>query len=269
MARSPVLANILNLVDAAVEELPIEKQFLNDLVASIEKTEEKSVRKPSQSYKPSSLHCIRNMYFQITGSDMAGERATSELIGICESGTDRHERIQNAVAEMSNNNIDCEYVDVQKYIEEKHADGKLLDLGVIERQGNEVKLYNSTFNMRFLCDGIIRYKGRYYILEIKTETANKFWDRKEVNPDHILQGIAYALNFDINKVIFLYESRDTCAKKTFMLTVTDKMKQDLAGKISECDDYVARLTVPPKPTDISRKYCGYCGYATLCKKYEG
>ena len=268
MARSPVLANILNLVDAAVEELPVEKQFLNDLVASIELTDEKEKRMPSRSYKPSSLHCIRNMYYQVMGAEMKGERATSELIGICESGTDRHERIQNAVAEMSNNNIDCEYVDVQKYIEDKHANGQLLDLSVIERQGNEVKLYNSTFNMRFLCDGIIRYKGRYYILEIKTETANKFWDRMDVNPDHILQGTAYALNFDINKVIFLYESRDTCSKKTFMLNVTDKMKQDLAGKILECEDYVKILKVPPKPANLSKKACAYCSYSELCRRDE-
>lgn len=268
MARSPVLANILNLVDAAVEELPVERQFLNDLVASIERTEEKNLRKPTPSYKPSSLHCIRNMYYQLTGAEVKNERATSELIGICESGTDRHERIQNAIAEMSNNGIDCEYIDVQKYIEEQHQLGRLLDLEVIERQGNEVKLYNKTFNMRFLCDGIIKYKGRHYILEIKTETATKFWDRNDVNPDHVLQGTAYALNFDINKVIFLYESRDTCAKKTFMLNVTDKMKQDLAGKISECDDYISQFKVPPKPTDISKKYCGYCNYANLCKGCE-
>ena len=127
MARSPVLANVLNLVDAAVEELPIERQFLNDLVASIEITDMKGQRKPTPSYKPSSLHCIRNMYFQITGAELEGERATSELIGICESGTDRHERIQNAVAEMSNNGIDCEYIDVQEYIETKHKEGQLLE----------------------------------------------------------------------------------------------------------------------------------------------
>ena len=63
MARSQALKNVLNLIDAAVEELPIEKQFLNDLKASIELQDEKNRRKPSKSYKPSSLHCIRNMYF--------------------------------------------------------------------------------------------------------------------------------------------------------------------------------------------------------------
>lgn len=265
MARSQVLNNIMNLIDIAREELPVEKQFLCDLQASIEKQDEKNSRKPSNTYKPSSLHCIRNMYFQITGAELKGERATSELVGICESGTDRHERIQNAISMMKDTGIDCEYLNVGDFVKEQQSKGRLLDLTVVAQQGNETKLYNKALNMSFLCDGIIKYKGYYYILEIKTESANKFWDRKDVNPDHVLQGTAYALNFDINQVIFLYECRDTCNKKVFMLRVTDDMKQALAGKITECDDYVKSFTVPPKPSNVSQRTCGYCNYSELCK----
>ena len=260
MAKSQALINVLNLVDAAKEELPVEQQFLNDLKASIEIQDEKGSRKPSKSYKPSSLHCIRNMYFQITGADAEGERATSELVGICESGTDRHDRIQKAVMAMKKSGIDCEYINVADYVIEKG----LTDLEVVSQQGNETKLYNKVLNMSFLCDGIILYKGKYYILEIKTETSNKFWDRQNVNPDHILQGTAYSLNLEIDNVLFLYECRDNCSKKAYMLNVTDKMKQDLVGKITECDGYVSRMIAPPKPEDISKKACAYCGYSKLC-----
>ena len=261
MPRSRALLNVLNLVDASVEELPVELQFLNDLKASIELTDSKGERKPSRSYKPSSLHCIRNMYYQVTGADCEGERATSELIGICESGTDRHDRIQKACMAMKDNNIDCEYINVAEFVIER----KLVDLEVVSQQGNETKLFNKKLNISFLCDGIIRYKKKYYILEIKTETSNKFWDRKDVNPDHILQGTAYSLNLGIDDVLFLYECRDNCAKKAFMLHVTDKMKQDLVGKITECDSYVNMMVCPPKPEDISKKACSYCNYSELCK----
>lgn len=266
MARSQALKNVLNLIDAAVEELPIEKQFLNDLKASIELQDEKNSRKPSKSYKPSSLHCIRNMYFQITGAEVEGDRANSELVGICESGSDRHERIQRAVIHMKDNGMDCEYINVGDYIDSRQEAGKLLNLKVVSQMGNETKIYNEELNMSFLCDGIIRYKGEYYILEIKTEVSNKFWDRKGVNPDHILQGTAYSLNLGIDKVLFLYECRDNCSKKAFMLKVTDKMKHDLVGKITECDGYVARLIPPPKPEGLSKKTCSYCGYSELCKR---
>lgn len=266
MARSQALKNVLNLVDAATEELPVEKQFLLDLKASIELQDTKNARKPSLSYKPSSLHCIRNMYFQVTGADAEADRATSELVGICESGTDRHERIQNAVIAMKENGIDCEYVNVGEYVKNKQANGELLDLEVVSQNGNETKLFNHALKMSFLCDGVIKYHGNYYILEIKTETSNKFWDRSDVNPDHILQGTAYCVNLGLDKVVFLYECRDNCAKKTFMLNVSQKMKQDLVGKITECDGYVERLIPPPKPEDLSKKACAYCSYANLCKR---
>ena len=44
------------------------------------------------------------------------------------------------------------------------------------------------------------------------------------------------------------------------------MKQDLVGKITECDGYVDRMIAPPKPEDISKKACAYCGYADLCRR---
>jgi CRISPR/Cas system-associated exonuclease Cas4 (RecB family) len=264
MARSKALLNVLNLVDAASSDMPIEKQFLNDLKASIEKQDAKNSRPPSKTYKPSSMHCIRNMYFQVTGAKGSSESATSELVGICESGSDRHERIQQYVCDMKENNIDCEYVNVADYVKSHNLDY----LNIVSQQGYETKLYYPELNMSFLCDGIIRYKGKYYILEIKTETSNKFWDRKDVNPDHILQGTAYSLAFGINEVLFLYECRDNCSKKAFMLNVTDDMRMDLAGKITNCDSYVKSGKIPPKPADITKKACAYCGYCELCNRSE-
>lgn len=259
--RSKALINVLNLVDAVNEELPIEQQFLNDLKASIEKQDEKQARKPSKSYKPSSMHCIRNMYFQVTGAESRSERASSELVGICESGTDRHERIQQAVTDMKATGIDCEYVNVGEYVK-SHG---LNYLNVVKQSGYETKLFYPDLNMSFLCDGIIRYKGKYYILEIKTETSNKFWNQEGVMPEHYLQGTAYSVALGINHVLFLYECRDNCAKKAFMLEVTDDMKNDLVGKITECDGYVKRMIPPPKPQDATKKMCAYCGYSELCK----
>lgn len=260
MARSQALLNVLKL--ASVEELPIEQQFLNDLRASIELEEVKNSRMPSQTYKPSSMHCIRNMYYQVTGVEGKADRSSCELVGICESGTDRHERLQEAVMSMKNNNIDCEYVNVADYVREH----KLDYLEIVSQQGNETKLFHKDLNISFLCDGIIRYKNHYYILEIKTETSSKFWDRQGVNPDHILQGTAYSEALKIPEVIFLYECRDNCSKKTFKLDVTDEMRKSLVDKIKECDTYVNSTLVPPKPTLLSKSACAYCNYSERCKQ---
>lgn len=262
MARSESLKRLFNIVDAATEELPVEQAFLNDLRTSIEMDDVKYSRKPSKSYKPSSMNCIRNMYYQVTGAETEEENgSSSELIGICESGTDRHDRIQKAVMRMKENDLDCEYIDVGSFVESRGLDY----LDIVSKQGNETKLFNRTYNISFLCDGIIRYKGKYYILEIKTETANKFWDRKGVNPDHIKQGTAYSLSLGLDDVLFLYECRDTCNKKTFMLHVTDEMRSRLSELIWECDGYVNNRIAPPKPENVSPKACGYCPYQKRCK----
>ena len=264
MARSRALLNVLNL--ASVEEFPIEQQFLNDLKASIELQDQKGIRKPSQTYKPSSMHCIRNMYYQVTGAEGKADTSSCELIGICESGTDRHERLQEAVLNMKNNNIDCEYVNVADYVREHELDYlEIVKEPDFESGEFETKLFHKDLNMSFLCDGIVSYKGKRYILELKTETSNKFWDRQGVNPDHKLQGTAYSEALKISQVLFVYECRDNCAKKAYILNVTDEMRKALVDKIKECDGYVERHITPPKPTDLSKSACAYCGYLELCK----
>lgn len=238
--------------------------FLSDLEYSIRKQNNNSMQKiVSQSYKPSSLNCIRNMYYQISGAEIDEViETTSDSVGISESGTDRHERIQDAICHMKDNGIDCEYIDVETYIKEFN----IPNLEVIEKTNYETKLFNSKYNFRFLCDGIIKYKGEYYILEIKTEVSFKWNNRLNVDPYHYKQATAYTLNLGINKVIFLYENRDTCSKKSYLYEVNESQVNDLIELITTCDDYVAKSEVPPMPENIKygNKMCGYCAYKNRC-----
>ena len=150
MARAS-LKNVCRLIDDVCKDIPVEQSFLADLKRSIELSDAKNRRKPSQTYKPSGMNCLRQMYFQIKGVEQEGE-SNYALVGICESGTDRHERIQNAIADMKNNGIDCEYINVGEYVKSRGLDY----LEVVEQCGNETKLFHKTLNMSFLCDGVIR-----------------------------------------------------------------------------------------------------------------
>lgn len=263
MASRSNQRNIFRLIEAATNEAPPEKSFVADLSACIEKMDSDHARKPSRSYKPSSMLCIRNMYFQITGAEMESERASYQLVGISESGTDRHERIQNAVASMADYGMECVYVDVEKFIKSRGLD----HLKVVSKNGFETKLYHTGLNMSFMCDGIIKYRGQYYILEIKTETSFKWQSRTGIADEHVTQGTAYSVSFGIDQVMFLYENRDTCDKKAYILEVTDDMKFSLVvGRIEECDEYVSRLIPPPKPENVPKKACTYCNYRVACRK---
>lgn len=263
MARNS-LKSVMKLIDAAKKTLPIEQEFLHDLKRSVELTVEKESNghKPSQTYKPSSMQCIRQMYYQVAGKEPDPASSSFVMTGIVNSGSDIHVRMQTAVIGMKENNIDCEYVDVEQFVKQR----KLKHLIVREKHGAETKLYHKDLNISFMCDGIIKYKNHYYILEFKTETAHKWWDRNGVDSKHYNQAIAYSLALEINEVIFVYVSRDMLDAKAYLFTVTDEMKQELVGKIEECDGYVKRLIAPPKPEDITRKICTYCSYRGACKR---
>lgn len=64
---------------------------------------------------------------------------------------------------------DCVWVKPSDWIKQN----KLDYLEVKDEGEFETLLYDTRYNIRFKCDGIIRYKGTYYILEIKTETERK------------------------------------------------------------------------------------------------
>lgn len=261
MAKSS-LKNLLILVNEAKKQSPVAESFLQDYLQSIERTANSNKHKPSAHYKPSSLNCIRNMFYQIVEQEPDSSIKEAPLIGIGESGTDRHEHLQNAVIEMKKNGFACEYLDVAKYVEQKELPGII----VKGKRGIETQLFNETWNISFLCDGIIKYRGELYIIEFKTEVSRKFVTRNDVDEDHKRQAIAYSLSLGLDKIIFVYENRDTCEKKCYLLEITEKMKKDLIQLIQDCDDYVDANIVPPKPVGIKAKICQYCIYRSQCRK---
>lgn len=261
MARQS-LKSVIRLLDSAKEKIPPEQEFLADLKRSIELNADKGQRLPSKTYKPSGMNCIRASYYQVSGIQPDESHSNYTLVGICNSGTDIHVRVQTAVEQMKENGIDCEYLDVAEYVRSRG----LNNLEIKSKSGMETKLYHKNLNMSFMCDGIIRYKGRYYVLELKTESSFKFSVRKDVDPSHYQQGTAYSLAFGLEDVLFVYISRDILDMKAFMFHVDDDMRAALESYIHECDGYVARQIAPPKPENIARKTCNYCSYRTQCRK---
>lgn len=261
MARNS-LKNVMRLLEVAKDTLPPEQDFLNDLKRSIELNADKDQRLPSKTYKPSGMNCIRASYYQITGVQPDQANSNYTIVGICNSGSDIHVRIQQAVEQMKNNGMDCEFISVPDFIKQRNLDY----LTVVSNTVTETKLYHKKYNMSFMCDGIIKYKSHYYILELKTESSFKFLNRKDVDPSHYNQAIAYSLAFGLDQVIFVYINRDVLDMKAFMFNVTGEMKEGLVGYIEDCDGYVNRKIVPPKPENVLKKACSYCIYKTQCKK---
>ena len=218
--------------------------------------------KPSRRYKPSCMKCIRNMYYQLTGADLDKQSQKSgDFYGICESGEDRHKRIQAAISKMQSCGVDCEFIDVEQYIKDKN-----LPLVVESKKEFETKVYDPVNNIIFLCDGVVKYKGQYLIIEIKTESSFKWNKRTAMEPEHRNQAITYSYELGIESVLFIYENRDICTKKSYLFTPTDADKKAMLDKIAECNLFVSIGKVPALPADIDDHICQYCDYKTVCKR---
>jgi len=256
------LKNVSRLIELANKDVPVNESFLEDYKRSVEITANKYNGIPSQNFKPSSLNCKRGCYYQIIGVKPDEGTASFNMVGICDSGTDIHVRTQTAIMQMKENGIDCEWVDVAEYIKEKGLDYLI----VREQKGTETKLYDTRYGtyISFMCDGIIKYKGKYYIIEIKTESSNKWYGRDGVDPKHYHQAISYSNSFGIDDVLFIYRERDLLNTKVFLYHVTRQMKEELVSFITDVQGYVERQIVPPKE-DMPASTCRYCAYSNQCK----
>lgn len=254
--------SIVSMLQETKDDTPVEQLFLLDLENAIEKIAKRGSenRKPSKCYKPSSMNCKRLMAYNRIGVEQDDTRRSAQLIGMGESGTDRHERLQNTIVQMQELGYDIEWVDVAEYIKENNLE----HLEVISQHGNETKVLYKPLHIRFLTDGIIKYRGTYYILEIKTEVSFKHDVRTDVAAEHKNQFTIYSLAFGINGVMVLYENRNLLNKKNFYYEVSKEEKDKAVERITEVETIIQNGGLPDKEED--KKTCRYCDFAKRCKK---
>lgn len=265
------------LVTASVRKQPLNKAFLTDVMSAIEVLDSRSSRMPSKTYKPSSLVCMRQMYYQVTGERPDDTKTDYASIGMADTGTRRHVAIQEAVAAMAELGYQWKYLDVEDYLREKWAHGKCLDIQVRGKKGVETALYHKTLNISFMCDGIVRYipSGEDFLFEFKNQISFKYGhddkDKNSVTKAHVDEAhedqvCTYCMCLDLDRVLVLYENRDNCNLECpEVFEVTQEMKQSRVDKILECDSYVERQVPPPMHSD--KKPCRWCRYQTACKKH--
>ena len=265
------------LVTASVKKQPLNKAFLTDVMSAIEVLDRKGRRMPSKTYKPSSMVCMRQMYYMVTGEKPDESRTDYASVGMADTGTRRHVAIQEAITAMAELGYNWKYLDVEEYLREKWALGKCLDIQVVGKRGVETQLRHKTLNISFMCDGIVRYipSGEDFLFEFKNQISFKYGHddkqpgavaKSHVDEAHEDQVCTYCMALDLNRALVLYENRDNCNLECpEVFEVTDEMKQARVDKILECDSYVERQVPPPMHHD--KKPCRWCQYQTACKKH--
>lgn len=258
---------LLTVIDQAVMRQPLNKAFLTDLMSAIERDDMDRNRKPSRYYKPSSLVCLRQMYFQRIGEIPDKTRTEYTLIGMSDTGSRRHEAIQRILGKMESMGFDWRYLDIEDYVKRQQSVGKCNSIKVIEKVGAETKLFDSALQVSFMCDGIVQRisTGACFLFEFKNQISFKYANKEEVDPEHVDQVTCYCTCLELDRAFVLYENRDVCQLECpEIFSVTEEMKQACVGKIMECEGYVERLVPPPAHKDT--KPCRWCAYQTPCGK---
>lgn len=256
---------LFNAIQSNKEEIPLNKQFLRSVMENIELKSVEGARPSSNWYKPSGLGCIRQMYFGRIQAPKDERPSEYNAIGMADTGTRRHEAIQDVLMFMSDKS-DWVYLDVAEYIENKQKQGKLLNIIVKGKRGVETHLFDKTLQTSFMCDGLLLYKptNTNYLFEFKNQISFKFKDKKCVDKEHHNQVTCYCTSLDLDYALVLYEDRDTTTLECpEVFEVTQEMKNNLVSHIMECEDYVERMIVPPKPDNVK---CNFCGYKSMCRK---
>ena len=215
---------------------------------------------PSQTFAPSQVRCKRVSWFRLRGVAPEQEEIVDRSLNFtAQVGTACHHNIQDILSKK----LGADWIDVETYLKSQDRPYNYL----CQKNGFETLIQISDPPVKFAPDGIIFWKGEYWLFEIKTSEYASFDKLTEPKPQHIDQIKCYATLLGIHHVLVLYQDRMYGNLKCYEVTVTDADMQQVWGMFKEVQDYVLKNIAPPKPE--STKYCSpsYCRYYNKCKEW--
>lgn len=237
-----------------------ETKFIKEYAAAVHRQEERERQAyPSNYFRPSSMYgCDRMLFFQrIYSGSSNGDQMDTNLIEICNSGTDRHLRIQHLVEDMDG--VTC--LDLEEVVKEANQKGIPTEFVGWNEDHTEARCKNEELSIYFQPDGVLNFMGKDVILEIKTESTYQHSNRYEPKEDHKYQATCYGMGLGIDYVLFFYEDRNFCGKKAYLWKITDEMKATVLSKIQR----VSKALEDGTPPEKDENKCTYCMYKHECK----
>lgn len=255
------LASLIKIAQGkSAENVSFEDSFLKEYQNAVKRQEERERQPvPKNYFRPSSMYgCDRMLFFMRVHSNGTGVKdIDTNLAEICNSGTDRHLRIQKLVEDMEG--VTC--LDLEEVVKEANQKGIKTEFVGWNEDHTEARCKNEEMSIYFQPDGVINFMGKDVILEIKTESTYQHSNRYEPKEDHKYQATCYGMGLGIDYVLFFYEDRNFCGKKAYLWKITDEMKEAVLSKIARVNKAIKVGTPPEK----NENKCTYCDYKRECK----
>lgn len=222
---------------------------------------EKTEKPHHKTFAPSSMRCKRLQWFRLRGSDPDVLNIPDRSLDFtAKMGTACHSMIQELLSTV----LGADWIDPKQYLENNPPQYEY----TLEKSGYETQIEVKNPPIRFACDGIIFWKGKYYLLEIKSSEFGSFNDLTEPKYNHIDQVKAYCALFGIKDVIFTYVDRQYGSIKCYEVNYKDYQLQEVYDMFVDIQR-LAEAGVAPEGLPKGDPYCGpsWCPYYKKCKAY--
>lgn len=222
-----------------------------------------AARMPHRTFAASSFRCDRLSWFRLRGVEPdVPDHPDSTLDFIAGVGTACHRMLQTNMKAW----LGADWIDVSDHLKDVGVNYKYTLTQ--DNSGLEYLVEVDYPPIRFACDGIIRWKGHKYLLEIKTSEFDS-WDKLvEPKQEHVDQAKLYSSLLKLDGILFIYQDRLYGGIKCFEVIVTEadyKFVNSKIEKVLQCVEY----NIAPDPLPRGDKWCSpsYCSYYKRCKDW--
>lgn len=213
----------------------------------------------SKSFAPSAMRCKRKSWFRLRGTlpDTLIEPDTV-MDHTATVGTALHAHIQGLLSKA----LGEDWIDVETYLTQFPIPYKY----TLVKNGYETLVQIDDPPIKFACDGIIRLKGCYYLLEIKSSEYDSWINLKETKPHHKEQINAYSTMLNIPHVLTLYIDRLYGKVKSFEFSVSAETMSRIKQEMIYVQD-MAKANIAPDKLPTGDYMCSNCEYKLKCKEW--
>lgn len=214
-----------------------------------------------KTFAPSSFRCPRISWFRLRGVQPDSVPKPDKVMEFAaQLGTSCHEVIQRNLKEA----LGDDWLSVRDFLEENPIPYKYeLEEGELE---TKITIFNP--DVRFACDGILRWKGEVYLLEIKTSEFSSFDELTDPKEQHKDQIKCYATLLGIRKVLVLYQDRQYGGLKCYEMTISTIDNKMVLDRFKYVRDMVEANLAPDRlPNGDSWCNSNHCPYYKTCRQW--
>lgn len=214
-----------------------------------------------KTFAPSSFRCPRISWFRLRGVQpdvVSKPDRTMEFSA--QIGTACHVEIQKNLQQA----LGDDWIDVETYLNDHPVQYEY----ELKKAGLETQITVYNPPVRFACDGIIRWKGEIYLLEIKTSEFTSFDELTDPKDKHVDQIKCYATLLGINHVLVLYQDRQYGGLKCYEMTITLSDNKFVLDRFKYVMDMV-EANLAPEGLPKGDAWCtsSMCPYYAKCKEW--